>query len=207
MSDKTESNSTAQLHEKLKTKGAQSQSTIQEMESESDAEIIENTAMAEDLPYDVLQQKYLEAEEKSKQSYDQMLRLQAEMDNLRRRVERDIVSAQKFALEKFVLELLPVIDGFERALAAHMEEESGVGSLLDGVSLTLKMLQAALNKFGVQAVDPLNQFFNPEHHQAVSMQISNTAQPGTVLAVLQKGYLLNDRLIRPALVIVAKSES
>lgn len=177
------SDSTAALHEQLKSDVVEQKDTVE------------------------LEEKCRLAEEKAVQSYDQMLRIQAETENLRRRLERDMVSAQKFAIEKFVMELLPVVDGFERALAAHAGEESGSGSLLDGVVLTLKMLQAAFNKFGVQEIDPINQPFNPEHHQAVSMQSVPSVKPGIVLNVLQKGYLLNDRLIRPALVVVSKSES
>jgi len=199
VSHKAESDSTAALHEKLKIDSSQLN------EDQIDAE--EESTNIENLSPELLQQKYLEAEEKATQSYDQMLRLQADMENLRRRVERDVISAQKFALEKFVLELLPVVDGFERALDAHESEDSGSGTLLDGVGLTLKMLQAALNKFGVQFIDPIKQPFNPEHHQAVSTQETNTVQPGTILNVLQKGCLLNERLIRPALVIVAKNGS
>ena len=126
------------------------------------------------------------------------------MDNMQRRVERDMANAHKYALEKFVLELLPIVDGLERAVAAHEGEDSGSGTLLDGVNLTLKMIYAALAKFGVLPVSPEFQPFNPELHQAVSTQADPKANPNTVLAVLQKGYLLNNRLIRPALVVVAK---
>jgi len=144
------------------------------------------------------------AEEKANQYWERILRQQAEMDNLHRRVERDVANAHKYALEKFVSELLPIVDSLERAMATHGNEESGAGTLLDGVNLTLKMFYAALEKFGVQQVDPVGQPFNPELHQAVSTQVDCDAKPGSVISVLQKGYLLNNRLVRPALVIVAK---
>jgi molecular chaperone GrpE len=130
--------------------------------------------------------------------------MQAEMDNIQRRVKEDISKAHKFALEKFILELLPTIDGLERAVMTHANEAAEVGGLLDGVNLTLKMLYSSLEKFAVSQVDPLGQVFNPELHQAISTQADPTAKSNTVLNVLQKGYLLNNRLLRPALVIVAK---
>lgn len=187
--NKSQSGSTAALNQKMQ----QESSEVQE-------------AVSSDETLESLQQKCQEAEEKAAQSYDQMLRMQAEMENVRRRLERDVVSAQKFALEKFALELLPIVDGLERALTAHAEEESSVGSLLDGIQMTLKMLYSAFDKFGIQAIDPLSAPFNPEHHQAISTQADSTVKPGTVLNVLQKGYLLHERLLRPALVIVSKND-
>lgn len=162
------------------------------------------TDMLDKVPYAELQKQLAVAEEKVNQHWERLLRQQAEMDNLQRRVERDVANAHKYALEKFVLELLPIVDSLERAVGTHSDEESGAGSLLDGVTLTLKMFYAALEKFSVQQVDPLAQPFNPELHQAVSTQIDCDAKPGSVISVLQKGYLLNGRLVRPALVIVAK---
>lgn len=151
-----------------------------------------------------LQNQLVAAEEKANQHWERLLRLQAEMDNLQRRAERDVANAHKYALEKFVSELLPIVDSLERAVATHSNEESGAGSLLDGVTLTLKMFYAGLEKFGVQQVDPMNQPFNPELHQAVSTLVDSDVKPGTVISVLQKGYLLNNRLVRPALVVVSK---
>jgi molecular chaperone GrpE len=149
-----------------------------------------------------LQSKLTEAETKADQYRDRMLRMQAETDNIQRRVQRDVESAHKYGLEKFALELLPVIDSLERAVTLPEEHQH---SALEGVDLTLKMFQAALEKFGIQQVDPVNQLFNPELHQAVSAQVDSSVEPNTVLNVLQKGYLLNNRLIRPALVIVSKA--
>lgn len=155
--------------------------------------------------YIQLQKQLTETEEKANDNWDRLVRLQAEMDNMKRRVERDVENAHKYALEKFTLELLPVVDGLELAIAAHANEESGGGSLLDGVKLTLKMLHNAFEKFGIEQVNPETQPFNPEFHQAVSTQDDASVKPGTVLKVLQKGYLLNGRLMRPALVVVAKA--
>jgi molecular chaperone GrpE len=151
-----------------------------------------------------LQKQLATAEEKANQHWERLLRQQAEMENLKERVKRDVANAHKYALGEFVLELLPIVDSLERASTTHSNEESGAGSLLDGVNLTLKMFYSSLEKFGVQQVDPIAQAFNPELHQAVSTQVDCDAKPGTVISVLQKGYLLNNRLVRPALVIVSK---
>jgi molecular chaperone GrpE len=160
----------------------------------------EQTELLEHPSYEELLNKYTEVEEKVTQHYERMLRMQADADNMQRRVERDIANAHKYGLEKLILELLPVIDSLERATAIPDQPES----VLEGVNLTLQMFAAALEKFGVQQVDPLSQAFNPELHQAVSTQPEPNVKPGTVLSVLQKGYLLNNRLIRPALVVVSK---
>ncbi len=157
--------------------------------------------------YDELLDKLNKAEAEADQQREKALRTQAEMQNMRRRAELDIASAHKFGLEKFVNELLPIIDSLERAIDTHTDEDSGEGSLLGGVNLTLKMFATAMEKFGVDQINPVGEAFNPELHQAVSTQVDPKVKPGTVISVLQKGYLLNKRLIRPALVIVAKAGS
>lgn len=164
----------------------------------------EETTATETVSATELQKQLAAAEEKANQYWERLLRAQAEMDNLQRRVERDIANAHKYALEKFVLELLPIVDTLERAVVSHKDDDSSSGSLLDGVSLTLKMFYSGLEKFGVEQVDPMGQPFNPELHQAVSTQVDCDVKPGTVISVLQKGYLLNNRLVRPALVVVSK---
>lgn len=200
--------STTTLKEKLKVDEQQSQANEQqelpeepllENEDGQESELLDHPS------YKELQKQLTQAEEKANQSWERMLRMQADMENTQRRVERDIANAHKFALEKFVSELLPVIDGLERAIAAHAEDDASQGSLLDGVQMTLKMFSTALEKFNVQQINPLGQPFNPEHHQAISTQEDPHQKPNTVLNVLQKGYLLNNRLIRPALVVVNKA--
>ncbi len=143
------------------------------------------------------------AEAKSNEYFEKLLRQQAELDNVRKRGERDLVQAHKFALEKFALELLPVVDNLERALEQKMVEAAA--ALQQGVELTLKILQGALEKFGIKVINPVNQMFDPAFHEAMSAQPVADKPPGTVLTVLQKGYQLNERLLRPALVIVSKA--
>jgi len=144
-----------------------------------------------------------DARSKADQHWDQCLRLQADMDNLRKRNERDLANAHKFALEKFVDALLPVKDSLEMGLLAAVEN-ADVAKLVEGSELTLKMFTSAMDKFNVSEVNPLNEKFNPEYHEAMSMQERDDVEPNTVVTVVQKGYTLNDRLIRPAMVIVSR---
>lgn len=199
MSSKDKTGSTGSLNQKLGRENADVTQVTDDDQPE-----VEQTEMLNHASYEELQKQLTEVEDKATQYWERMLRMQAESENTQRRVERDIANAHKFALEKFALELLPVVDSLERAIAAHSDDESGTGSLLDGVSLTLKMLTAAMEKFGIEQINPQGQPFNPEAHQAVSTQADSAVKPGAVLSVLQKGYLLNKRLIRPALVVVAK---
>ena len=137
---------------------------------------------------------------------DEALRAMAELDNVRKRAEKDVESAHKFGLEKFVNELLPVKDsmdlGFDAANSA-----TDVEALKEGMALTLKMFEDALDKRGVKELNPLGESFDPEFHQAMMMEESVEVEAGKILRVMQKGYLLNERLIRPAMVVVAKSAS
>ena len=146
----------------------------------------------------------LEKEKEQAQLHlDKALRAQAEMENLRKRTTRDIENAHKYALDKFVNELLPIIDSMELGLTAA-EKSDNVDELLEGMNLTLKMFTSALEKFGVKTLDPQGEKFNPEQHEAVSMQEIEGTESGTVVTVMQKGYELNGRLVRPAMVMVAK---
>jgi molecular chaperone GrpE len=151
-----------------------------------------------------LKKKLDEAEQKNTQYWDRILRMQADMENAARRAEREMANAHKYALEKFVNELLPVIDNLERALAASKDSKADIQAILEGLELTLKMLHDVLAKSGIKQIDPINEVFNPSFHEAVSMQDNPEFKSGYIIAVLQKGYLLNDRLVRPAMVIVAK---
>lgn len=155
-------------------------------------------------PVEDLNQVLAEARRAAQDNLDRALRAQAELENVRRRAERDLQNAHKFALERFVSELLPVKDSLELGLSASTEKGASVESIAEGVELTLRMLEQAMEKFGITVVDPAGEPFNPEFHQAMTMQQSDTAESGTVLTVVQKGYLLNERLVRPAMVIVAK---
>ena len=133
--------------------------------------------------------------------HDAWLRAKAEADNIRKRAQAEIASAHKFAVENFAAELLAVKDSLEAALAA---ENASVDSMKSGVELTLKQLAGVFERFNLSEISPLGQKFDPHRHQAISA-VASDADPNTVVQVLQKGYLLHDRVIRPALVIVAKA--
>ncbi|MGB0466231.1 MAG: nucleotide exchange factor GrpE [Pontibacterium sp.] len=134
---------------------------------------------------------------------DQMLRGQADVQNVRRRAEQDVEKAHKFALEKFANEMLAIVDNLERALDAAGDDES-TASLREGVEMTLNMFVGGLAKFNVEQVNPVGAAFDPALHQAMSMVPSEDAAPNTVVAVMQKGYTLHGRLLRPAMVMVAQ---
>lgn len=138
---------------------------------------------------------------------DAQLRAQAEIENIRRRTEQDVEKAHKFALEKFANELLPVIDSLERALEVADKNNPELSAMIEGIELTLKSLLAAVRKFGVEVVGETNVPFNPDVHQAMSMMESDEVAPNHVMMVMQRGYTLNGRLLRPAMVAVAKAKS
>lgn len=144
-----------------------------------------------------------EARAKAERHWEQLLRLQAEMENSRRRAERDVENAHKYALERFAAELLPVRDSLEMGLTAAGGEN--VAKLREGMELTLRMLTLAMEKFGIRAVEPVGEPFNPSLHQAMTMQEAADKAPNTVLMVMQKGYTLNERLLRPAMVVVSRA--
>ncbi|HEB94239.1 MAG TPA: nucleotide exchange factor GrpE [Gammaproteobacteria bacterium] len=151
-----------------------------------------------------------DARSKADEHWDQVLRSNAELENLRRRAKQDVENAHRYALEKFTQELLPVKDSLEMGLAAASGETDAaeaIKQLREGTELTLKMLSAAMEKSGIKEIDPAGDTFNPEQHQAMSMQESEEYAPNTVMAVMQKGYQLNERLIRPAMVVVSKAKA
>jgi molecular chaperone GrpE len=154
---------------------------------------------------EALENELAAAQAKADENLDHYMRAKAEIENIRRRMEKDVANAHKFALEKFAAELVPVIDSMELGLQAASEQDADVAKFREGSELTLKMFQGATEKFGIQPIDPMGEKFNPEQHQAMSMQEKDDVEPNTVITVVQKGYLLNDRVIRPAMVIVSKA--
>lgn len=180
-------------------------------EASSD-EMTEDANQAEEIPLEGLEQpsipgledKLLATEQEKNELWNECMRLKADMDNLRRRTERDVANAHKFGIEKFAVELLQVVDSLERGLENKVEGDGVDAKIFEGMELTLNMMLKTLEKFGVEQLNPVGEVFNPEHHEAATMQEDPSATPNTVLAVIQRGYLLNGRLIRPAMVVVAK---
>jgi len=149
-----------------------------------------------------LEMELAEARDEAASHLDDFLRARAELENLHKRAARDIENAHKYGLERFMTELLPVMDSVELGLS--VADGADAEKLREGLELTLKLFDAASEKFGLREVNPEGQSFDPEYHQAMSMQDAAGVAPGTVITVVQKGYVLNERLLRPAMVIVAK---
>jgi len=151
--------------------------------------------------------EYQELQEKLTEAQNETLRAKAELENIRRRAEQDIAKAHKFGLEKFALNLLPVVDSLEHGLASCDESNDNpvLKNIRNGIELTLKMFLDTLQKHNILQIDPLGKDFNPELHEAMTIKEDPNLKPNTVVQVLQKGYTINERLLRPALVIVAKT--
>ena len=197
------------LDSQEKTDSNPQETTNEEAVKEVVGEIVEEVAPEETVPEAVsiedLQKKIGLAEQKATEQSDKALRIQAEMENLKRRTQKDLKNAHKFALNKFSKELLPVIDSLELALQSVEGDSDEMQKVREGYELILKQFETALKKFNVEQINPMGETFNPELHQAMTMQPSEDAEPNTVLNVFQKGYSLNGRLIRPAMVVVAKA--
>lgn len=182
-----------------------------QIEVESEAE---NSAVNEEHPHtelceheytiEELKKELEEAKQKATDTWDKAVRIQAEMENLKRRTQKDLEDAHKFALTSFGKELLPVFDSLVLGLQAATGDSEDVKKFREGSELTIKQFEALFEKFNIVAIDPLGQPFNPEQHQAMLMQEVEGAEPNTVVNVFQKGYMLNGRLLRPAMVVVAK---
>lgn len=163
-----------------------------------------DNAVLEHPTYAILEEQLTLAEQKAHDNWEKAMRATAELENVRRRAERDIANAHRFGLEKFVSSLLAVVDSLEQALL--LVDKDSQGNMVEGLQLTLKLLLDAIEKQGVEQIDPIGAIFDPQEHEAMSMQESPGALPNSVVAVFQKGYKLNDRVIRPARVIVAKAK-
>jgi molecular chaperone GrpE len=168
----------------------------------------DDTAANHDTPeasLDEIKEQLVLAMEKAEENWDKFLRLKSDMENLKRRTEREVSNAHKFGLEKFISNLLPVMDSMEMGIAAAQEDSAEVTNLREGVELTLKMVMDVVNKSGVEVVDPKDEKFDPQKHEAMGMQEVADVEPNTVTLVIQKGYRLNERLLRPARVMVSKA--
>lgn len=194
-------------NESSKAQEPQIEETI---DPQMETEVVEDSASLMDeltqanFRVEELEQALTAAEAKVEEQKDSVIRAAAEVDNVRRRAAMDVEKAHKFALEKFANELLPVIDNMERALQGTNAEDEATKAIYEGVELTLKSFTSAVEKFGLTQVDPQGEAFNPDHHQAIGMQPSAEFPANTVMLVMQKGYMLNERLLRPAMVMVSQ---
>ncbi|MBB71019.1 MAG: nucleotide exchange factor GrpE [Legionellales bacterium] len=153
---------------------------------------------------EAVKEKLVEALEMAENNREQMLRALAELENMRNRTARDISNAHKFALQKFVTDLLPVVDSLEQGLDASGEEDASVQAIREGMQLTMTMLLNLMEKFSITQINPVGEPFNPDEHEAMSMVKDDKVAPGSVITVIQKGYSLHGRVIRAARVIVAQ---
>ena len=175
----------------------------EKIDDEFDAEVAAENIESKEVDVEFLQGQLEKLQEQSKVSLDKVVRAQAEMENLRKRAARDVENAHKYALEKFTNELLPIMDSLELGLSASVKAKN-LDDLCKGMELTLEMFNIVMEKFGITMIEPKGEKFNPELHDAVSMQETNDSNSGIIIEVMQKGYTLNGRLIRPAMVVVAK---
>ncbi len=174
------------------------------MEDASLEDVVPEAVEGADEEQQSIEQQLVKAQETIKDYWDQMMRLRAEIDNNRKRAERDVENAHKYALKTFVENLLPIIDSMEMGQNAAVADNATLESIREGSALTMNMFVQVLEKNGLQQIDPLGEKFDPEKHQAISMIEAEGAESNSVVEVMQKGFLLNDRLVRPAMVVVAK---
>lgn len=177
-----------------------------DVEAKTPDEELQHTEVGEhEYTIEELKQELEEAKQKAHDSWDKAVRTQAEMENLRKRTQKDLEDAHKFALTSFGKALLPVFDSLVLGLQAATGDSEEVKKFREGSDLTIKQFEALFEKFNIVAIDPLGQPFNAEQHQAMMMQEVEGAEPNAVVNVFQKGYVLNGRLLRPAMVVVAKA--
>ncbi|MUK36108.1 nucleotide exchange factor GrpE [Aliivibrio fischeri] len=177
---------------------------VEAVGTEADVEWNESAEDSQEAKIAELEAALLASQAQIKEQQDTVLRAKAEEQNVRRRAEEDVDKARKYALKKFAGELLPVLDNLERALENGNKENEAAKALLEGVELTLQTFVSTVEKFGLTVINPMGEAFNPELHQAIGMQASPDHESNTVMIVMQKGYTLNDQVLRPAMVMVAQ---
>ena len=176
------------------------------LEESAPEDIVEKVIPLEDMTKEELIDRIGATQELADKNYDLYVRSQAEIENVRKRFQKDKQDLAKFANEMIIKQLLPVADNLEKAIT-HTTDENALDALREGIDLTLKSFLDTLEKNGVERVEALNQPFDPNFHEAVSQAENNAVEPGTVVNELQKGYTLNKRLIRPAMVVVSRKSS
>lgn len=177
---------------------------VEAVGTEADVEWNESAEDSQEAKIAELEAALLASQAQVKEQQDTVLRAKAEEQNVRRRAEEDVDKARKYALKKFAGELLPVLDNLECALESGDKENEAAKALLEGVELTLQTFVSTVEKFGLTVINPMGEAFNPELHQAIGMQASPDHESNTVMIVMQKGYTLNDQVLRPAMVMVAQ---
>jgi len=193
----------SQPEDKLETEQEQGLATEAEEQAHLEDVVPEAVETPDDAD-DSIEDQLLKAQATIKEYWDQVMRMRAEVENNRKRAERDVENAHKYALKGFVENLLPVIDSMEMGQVAAVSDNATLDSIREGSELTMNMFAQVLERSGLQQINPLGEKFDPDKHQAISMVEIKDAESNSVIEVMQKGFLLNDRLIRPAMVVVAK---
>jgi molecular chaperone GrpE len=194
MSDKKNNNDSSELNDLLN-----------KLDLQNDPDLVDDQEEKPSLghpSYTELEEQLTLAEQKAHEHWEKLERALAEVENIRRRADRDVTNAHRYSLEKFGNALLPVVDSLEQALAITAKDANPAAH--EGLELTMKLFIDVLKKFEIHQIDPIGEIFDPQQHEAMSAQVSQDAAPNTVLAVFQKGYVLHGRLIRPARVVVSK---
>ncbi len=190
------------------TKAPQAEETIaEENETDNDDSLTAEGKASQSALIEEMEARIQALEEEKKETCDNLLRISAEFENYKKRKDRETEDFKKFATEKLIKALLPIIDNLERAIASSQEENTDNKSLIEGVDLTLKEILKIFEQFKIQPVEAEGQTFDPAFHQAVLHQETEEHPAGTIINELQKGYLMHDRLIRPAMVVVAKPQA
>ncbi len=196
----TKSSSVEQVGNQAKTSNAEKADSHNHSEKETNTQKQQNQETSAQPEFDSAAEiKKLEGQ--IAEYYDQLMRSRAELENFKKRTQREVTQIRNYANEQFAVELLAIKDSLEMGLQVDTNEDAK--KLHEGIELTLKLLQQTFEKFGIKEINPEGEIFNPEHHQAMMTQIDTTKPPNTILNVLQKGYLMNDRLLRPAMVCVS----
>lgn len=193
----------SQQKDKLETEQEQGLATEAEEQAHLE-DVVPRAVETPDESNESTAQQLVEAQATIKEYWDQVLRMRAEIENNRKRAERDVENAHKYALKGFAENLLPVIDSMEMGQVAAISENATLDSIREGSELTMNMFAQVLERSGLQQINPLGEKFDPKRHQAISMLETKDAESNSIIEVMQKGFLLNDRLIRPAMVVVAK---
>ncbi len=175
-----------------------------EVAAQTTSDAKDKQADVESVTLETLKQQLETLKQKADKNWDLAVRAKAELDNVRKRAEMDISNAHKYALDRFIPELFPLLDGLEQGLLTLPQDEH-FNTARDGISMSIKMFNDMLVKFGVEIIDPINNMFDPAQHEAIAMLPNPEVANGTVLNVVQKGYILHKRVLRPARVVVTKN--
>lgn len=186
------------------SEAATAEQAAETQDREAEEGVPESGGASEQDEIEQLREQLAAAEARAKENWDRVLRTEAEKENARKRAERDAEAARKRAVENFATELLTVRDSLELGLDAARQDDADIDKLIEGTELTERMLAQLMEKYHIEQIDPVGEKFNPDLHQAMSMQEVDGHESNTVVSVMQKGYKLHDRLLRPALVMVAK---